>query len=210
MELLPKPHEELDLPRDLPKELESGEPHHSAPPPNQGHANESSEEHAGYPTTLLSWKAPGRPYKKRGKQYFMTVILLMIFIEVILFLFSQYALMAVVASFVFLAFSFVLVPPRDFHYRISTQGVTVEDHSYLWQELYDFYFKRREGVDILMIGTHAYFPGELSITLGDVDRDHVMKVMIPYLPYRESVAPTFYEKSADWLVKTFPLEKPRE
>jgi len=192
--------EQLDLPRELPKEIP---PHVTS---EQGH----HDEYNSLPQTLLSWKAPGRPYKKRGKQFFATSLLLTLLIEIILFLFSQYALMLVVASFVFLAFSFVLVPPRDFHYKISNQGITVEDHFYLWQELYDFYFKRREGIDILMVRTRALFPGELSITLGDMDKNHVLQVMLPYLPYREVVKPTFMEKSSDWLVKTFPLEKPQQ
>lgn len=197
MENTDKP--QVDLPKEFPKELPS---HTAGQNPTAGHT--------GLPQTLLSWKAPGRPYKKRGKQFFATSLLLTLLIEIILFLFSQYALMAVVASFVFLAFSFVLVPPRDFHYKISNQGITIEDHFYLWQELYDFYFKRREGIDILMVRTHALFPGELSITLGDMDKNHVLQVILPYLPYREVVMPTFMEKSADWLTKTFPLEKSQQ
>ncbi len=192
------PKQQLDLPRDLPKELPPGE--NPNPTPNSTY----------FPKTLLSWAAPGRPYKKRGKQFFATSLLLALLIEVILFLFGQYMLMLVVASLVFLSFSFVLVPPKDFHYKITSEGLMVEDHFYLWQELYDFFFKRREGVDILMVRTHAFIPGILSITLGSMDRQHVLQVMSPYLPYREVVRPTFMEKSADWLVKTFPLEKRAE
>ena len=51
--------------------------------------------------TILSWTAPGRPYKKRGKQFYLTAILIAFLIEVILFLFSEYTLMLVVASLVF-------------------------------------------------------------------------------------------------------------
>ena len=185
--------EQLDLPTDLPKELSAGE---------------FEEEFDTYPKTLLSWSAPGRPYRKRGKQFFATATLLVVLVEIILFLFSQYLLMLVVFSLLFLSFSLAIVPPRNFHYRISTEGVTVEDHSYLWQELYDFYFKRRDTVDVLIIRTRAIFPGELSITLESVDQNHVRQIMLPYLPYREVIKPTFVEKSANWMVKTFPLEKP--
>lgn len=114
--------------------------------------------------------------------------------------------MLVVVSLVFLSFSFVLVPPSDSEYRISSEGIRVGDHFYLWQELYDFYFKRREGVDVLHIRTMDFFPGELTLTLGNLDRDHVRQVLLPYLPYREYIKPTFMERSADWLSKTFPLE----
>ncbi len=156
--------------------------------------------------TLLAWTAPGRPFRKRTKQYYLTSLLIMLFVEVILFLFSQYMLMLVVLSLVFVAFALATIPPRDFHYRISTEGITVEDHFFLWQELYDFYFKKRNGIDVLHIRTHAFIPGELTITLGSIGEEHAKSVLLPFLPYREYIKPTFMDKSADWLSKNFPLE----
>lgn len=182
------------LPKDLPKEI----------PPSLDGPNPPAQ--AGEVKTLLSWSAPGRPFRKRGKQYFLTALLIALLVEIILFLFSQYLLMLVVASLLFVAFALATVPPKNFHYRLSSQGVTIEDHSYLWQELYDFYFKKREGIDILHIRTKTLLPGELTITLGDIDREHIKSALLPYLPFREVIRPTFMEKSADWLSKNFPLE----
>ncbi len=183
------PKEPLDLPQGLPKESEP-----------QAQTNQEVK-------TLLSWSAPGRPFRKRGKQYYLTTILIALLIEIILFLFSQYLLMLVVVSLVFVAFALNTVPPRNFHYRISSEGITLEDHFYLWQELYDFYFKKRESLDILHVRTKSFIPGELTITLGDIDREHAKSILLPYLPYREVIKPTFMEKSGDWLSKNFPLEK---
>lgn len=169
----------------------------------------STDPSQSYPAevkTLLSWMAPGRPFRKRGKQYYLTSLLIMLLVEVILFLFSQYLLMLVVASLVFVAFALATVPPRNFHYRISTEGVTIEDHFFLWQELYDFYFRKTEGIDVLHIRTHSFIPGELTLTLGDVDKEHVKRVLLPFLPYREVIKPTFMEKAGDFLSKNFPLE----
>jgi hypothetical protein len=185
------PKEPLDLP------AHAGIPDHV-------HVDEPSEV-----KTLLSWSAPGRPFKKRSKQYFLTAILITLLTEVILFLFSQYLLMLVVLSLLFVAFSLALVPPKDFHYRISSQGLMIEDHFYLWQELYDFYFKERNGLDILHVRTKAILPGELTITLGAMDREHVKQILVRYLPFREYIKPTFMEKSADWLSRNFPLEGTR-
>lgn len=156
--------------------------------------------------TLLSWSAPGRPFKKRTKQYYLTAILITLLTLIILFLFSQYLLMLVVLSLLFVAFALAIVPPKDFHYRISNQGITVEDHSYLWEELYDFYFKMRNNLEILHVRTRAFLPGELTITLGEIDREHVKGIIAKYLPFREYVKPTFMEKSGDWLARNFPLE----
>ncbi|MBI4096283.1 MAG: hypothetical protein HY425_01035 [Candidatus Levybacteria bacterium] len=199
-EFLPK--ENLDLPKeplDLPKEpLEL---------PKLDSAINAQTAHPHEVKTILEWSAPGRPFRKRGKQYYLTSLLIMLLIEIILFLFSQYMLMLVVLSLVFVAFALNTVAPSNFKYRISTEGITVEDHFFLWQELYDFYFKKREGVDVAHIRTHSFIPGELTLTLGTTDREHLKSALLPYLPYRELVRRTFMDKSADWLTKNFPLEK---
>lgn len=98
-----------------------------------------------------------------------------------------------------------MVPPKDFHYRISSEGIKIEDHFYIWSELYDFYFKKIDGVDILIVRTEG-LPGELKITLGSVTREHVRRILMQYLPFREYVKPTFVEKTADWLSRNFPLD----
>lgn len=182
------PKEPLDLPREplgLPRET--------------SHPNEIR--------TILEWTAPGRPFRKRSKQYYLTGLLIMLLVEIILFLFSQYLLMLVILSLVFVAFALVTIPPHDFHYRISSEGITIEDHFFLWQELYDFYFKKREGIDVAHIRTHAFIPGELTITLGQIGREQIKSSLLPYLPYREVIRKSFMEKSGDWLTKNFPLEK---
>lgn len=179
------PKDPPDLPKE-PKELPS--------PQNQVH-------------TLLSWTAPGRPFRKRKKEFYLSSLLIMFLVEIILFLFSEYVLMLVILSLVFVSFALVTVPPHDFHYRISSEGITIEDHFFLWQELYDFYFRQKDNLDILHIRTHVFIPGELTITLGDMPKEHVKSVLLPYLPFREYIKPTFMENAADWLSKNFPLER---
>lgn len=157
--------------------------------------------------TLVSWSAPGRPFRKKGKEFYISGLLIVFLVDVILFIFSEYLLMFVVIALYFFAVALAYVPPQNFHYRISTQGVKIEDHFYIWDELYDFYFKVIDGVEVLIVRTHSIIPGELKIPLGDVPLDHVRRVLVGYLPYREVVRPTFMEKSGDWLAKNFPLER---
>ncbi len=157
--------------------------------------------------TLLSWSAPGRPFRKKGRQFYLSMALVVLLLEVILFLFSQYELMLVLVALAFLSTVLSSIPPHNFHYKVTTEGVKVEDYFYIWSELYDFYFKKIDGVDVLIMRTQAFLPGELKISLGDIHRDHIRKLLVQYLPYREYVHPTFMEKSADWLSHNFPLEK---
>ncbi len=156
--------------------------------------------------TYLSWSAPGRPFTKKGRQFYATIILLMLLVEIILFLFSWYPLMVVVLALVFLSLVLYTIPPKDFHYKITSEGIRVEDHFYIWSEMYDFYFKEVDHSDTLIVRTEVLLPGELKLTLGSIPREHVRRILVNFLPYREYVKPTFVEQSADWLSKNFPLE----
>lgn len=159
--------------------------------------------------TLLSWTAPGRPFKKKGREFFVSLILISILIEIILFLFSQYELMLVILALVFLTIVIATVAPKNFHYKITNQGIKIEDLFYIWDELYDFYFKKMSGVETLILRTQS-LPGELHIPIEGHSQDHIRQMLIQFIPYREVVKPTFMEKGADWLTHTFPLEKIRE
>lgn len=159
--------------------------------------------------TLFSWEASGRPFKKRTKNYYMSSILLGFLLSIIALLFHQVILILVIASFLFVAFALNTIPPKDFHYKISTEGITIEDHFFLWQELYDFYFKKRfDTIEILHIRTRTFLPGEITLTLKDEDKEMVKAILLHFLPYRELITPTFIDKAADWLNKNFPLEEP--
>ena len=157
--------------------------------------------------TLLDWHAPGRPFRRRGKEFYLTSLLIMLLLEIILFLFSQYPLMLVVFSLTFVSFALVSIPPHDFHYKISTEGLQVEDHFYLWQELYDFYIKKQDNTEVVHVRTKAFLPGELMLTIGPLPKDTIKEALLPFLPFREYVKPTFIEKAGDWLSHNFPLEK---
>jgi len=174
---------------------------------NVNSAVEDDQSENGEIRTYLSWNAAGRPYKKHSAEYYINAFLITMAIEIILFLFSQYLLMALVISLAFLIFALAVVPPHKLYYRVSDQGVRVENHYFIWEELYDFYFTKNSGQDIIHIRTKAYLPGELTIILGDIPIQQVKTVLLNFLPFREYVNPTFTEKAGNWLEKNFPLER---
>lgn len=200
--LIEAPHEKL-----LPEHIASNQDSYT-PASEEFQEDQYIDEYDNYQLrTFLAWSAPGRPFQKRSKEYFLTILVIMLLLEVILFLFSQYLLMVLVVAFVFLTYALNTVVPHDFHYKITSQGVMVEDHFFIWEELYDFYFKRQNGSDVLIIGTKAWYPGELTIVLGDMHKFHIRDILLEFLPYREYIKPTFMEKAAGWLEKNFPLDR---
>ena len=182
-------------------------PKHKDNHPSQEHEHENLPDIHVH--TFLEWNAPGRPFIKHSKQYFLNALLITTALEIILFLFSEYALMMVALALVFLALALAWIPPRMFHYRITSEGVLVEDHFFIWEELYDFYIWDEHGEEVLHIGTKG-FPGEILLTLGhEMSVDKIKKVLLPYLPFREYVKPSFIDKAGSWLEHNFPLEKPQ-
>src|ERR1700733_262016 len=121
----------------------------SSSPAQENKTDFSSEEDYEDIKTFLSWHAAGRPYQKHSTEYYMNGFLITMAVEIILFLFSQYLLMALVLSLAFLAFALAVVPPHTFFYQISSEGIRIEDHYFIWDELYDFYFLKSHGQDVL-------------------------------------------------------------
>lgn len=156
--------------------------------------------------TLLSWHSPARPWKKRGKQFYILAFSIAAILAFILFLFSEYMLMVTTFALTFVALVLASTSPGNVFHRVSNQGVTIGEKMFLWKELYDFYFKKQFGEDVLHIRTQTLFPGEIVITLGPVTKEHVRDCLIHHLSFRESMERSFVEKSGDWLARTFPLE----
>jgi|GEM_PF-1154564 len=229
--LVSLPKEPLDLPReplDLPlpeKELSRGQVPGTSVTNSAQNSTESTEQNDDQESfvhnqttatgvqrndavkTLLSWHAPDRIHHKKGREYFINIILIILILEVLLFLFHQFTLMILLVTLGFLACSLAIMPPNILRYRISNQGIALDESFFLWKELYDFYFTQREGEDVLHIRTVEYYPGEIVLHLGQLHKDQLISTLLPFLPYRESVRKTFMEKSGDWLSRTFPLDK---
>ncbi len=74
--------------------------------PSLDEARDRQDRHDFDVQTLISWSAPGRPFTKKGRQFYLSVFLLLFFFEVILFLFGQYELMLVLVALTFLSLVF--------------------------------------------------------------------------------------------------------
>ncbi len=158
-------------------------------------------------TTFFAWDAPSRPWKKRTKAYYSSSILISFFIEIILFLFSQYIIMMTVAAFIFLIFILATVEPKNFHYRVTREGILIEDHFYIWEELYDFYIQQRFGRDVVYIHTRSILPGILLLVVNSGDLENVKELLTRHIAFREFIKPTITQMIGAWLTKLFPLEE---
>lgn len=157
--------------------------------------------------TLLEWRAPSRAYRKKDRSYYLTVAILVVLTSAIAFVFGEKLLIGVFLATAFLMYVLNFVPPEEVENKLSTQGVTIGDHFYHWQELDSFWFSQKEGHQILNILTNIRFPGVLMLLLDGVEEEEVKRICAKYLPFHEIAPKTLMDKWSEGLVKHFPLEK---
>lgn len=159
---------------------------------------------------LISWKAPSRPYRKKERSYYTTVALLIALISLIAFLWGERLLIGALLALGFLVYVLNFTPPGEIEYKVSTQGITIGDHFYHWEELDSFWFSEKEGSKILNVLTKFRFPGLLMVVMGDEPQDELKRVVARYLPFHEIAPKSTLEKWSESLQKNFPLENPNK
>lgn len=158
--------------------------------------------------TLLSWRAVSRPYRKKDRSYYTTVAIIIILVSLIAFLWGERLLIGALLALGFLVYVLNFTPPQDIDYKVSSQGVTIGDHFYHWEELDSFWFSEKDGSRILNILTRFRFPGLLMMVMGDTSEDELKVVVARYLPFHEIAPKSTLEKWSESLQKHFPLENP--
>lgn len=161
--------------------------------------------------TLLEWKSPSRPFKKRETEFFKTLGAILFLVSVVLLFFKEWFLIMAIGAFYFIVYVLSRFPPEDVEHKITTQGITTGGRVYLWGELSDFWFTKSFGQTVLNVDV---FPtgkfrlaGRLFILLGTEKEEKIKELLARYLPYREIPEKNWLDDASAWLAKKVPLEK---
>jgi len=159
--------------------------------------------------TLMTWKAPSRPHRKKNRSFYTTVAILIILIAMIALLAGERMLVAVLFALMFLVYVLNFIEPGEIDYKISTQGVTIDDHFYHWQEMDSFWFEKKDGYTVLHIFTQLKFPTMVMMVLAQTtEESEVKKIVARFLPFHEIPPKSTVEKWGEGLQKYFQLETP--
>lgn len=164
-------------------------------------AHERNEE-----KLLIEWIAPSRPYKKRDREFYTTIAIIVFLVSLILFFAGQFLFIAVVVSLAFVAYVLNTVPPEKIHNAITNFGIRTGDNLFYWEELGRFWFTTQHKTPIMHVETARAFPGVLVLLIEGVDQEEVKKVMLKYTVF-EKPKDTWLDNAAKWLQEKFPLEK---
>lgn len=147
---------------------------------------------------LFVWEGPERIFVPRNKRWFSNVALFVIILLVVTLFFKEFLLMGVILAILFVLYILATVPPLQVEHKITSQGITTHRHSYLWEELADFWFSHKYEYTLVNIDTYLRFPGRLTLVIDDKDKDELKELLAKYLPYREVTQEPWTDRLAEW------------
>ncbi|MBI2590959.1 MAG: hypothetical protein HYW33_03765 [Candidatus Blackburnbacteria bacterium] len=153
---------------------------------------------------LFSWHAYARPFKKRNREFFTTVLAVAFLLAVIFFTIGGVLPVVVIISLVFLVYVLSTIAPEQAEHKITTRGMVFAGKTYFWEELTRFWMAERFGSELLIVET-TRLPGRIEFVINLEDKEKVKEIMQEYLT-NEEAAPTFLDKAASWLSRRIPLE----
>jgi hypothetical protein len=214
-ELMP-PHTQttpIEMPTVIPEPIGISDPSHTQPTPphSTNTTNTAPIPESHLVQTLLSWRAPSRPHRKKDRSFYTTVAILIILIAMIALLAGERMLVAVLFALMFLVYVLNFIEPQEIDFKLSTQGVTIDEHFYHWQELDSFWFEKKDGFIVLHILTQLRFPSMLMLVLGpNTTEEEVKRTTARFLPFHEIAPKSMIDKWAQSLQRYFPLENPHK
>lgn len=154
---------------------------------------------------LVTWTAPARPFKRRNREFFITVIAMASVAGFVLFLIEGWLPVVLIISLVFLFYVMSTVEPENIQYKITTKGINVGGSTTTWDVMGRFWFAKRFDSELLVVET-ATLPGRLEVIVGSDVKEPIKKAVSDYLVHEE-VPPSYLDKAALWVSKRMPGNK---
>ena len=154
----------------------------------------------------FEWEAVERAYKKRDKDFWITVIAILVLVSVILFFVKEFFLIVALVSSLFLYYVLSTIPPQKTKYKITNRGVYFGENRYEWDLLSRFWFGKSLNNDMIHFETILRFPSQISLVINSEDKEKIKEIVVKKLPLIEE-SPNFVDKLTSKIVKMIPLEK---
>lgn len=148
---------------------------------------------------LVSWTAQARPFKRRDRRFYITLVATAGIVGLILFLVEGFMPVILIISLVFLYYVMSTVEPESIEYKITNKGIKIVGKKTDWEIMTRFWFTRRFDSELLVIET-VVLPGRLELVIDPELKQEIKKVLSNYL-IEEEAAPSFLDRAANWFSK---------
>lgn len=151
---------------------------------------------------LVSWRAPARPFKRRNREFYVTIIAISAIVGLILFLVEGFMPVILIISLVFLFYVLSTVEPEEIEYKVTNKGIKIADKTTEWAFIARFWFSRRFDNEILVLET-SNLAGRLEIVIGQDKKGEIRKHLQSYIS-EEKTSPSGLDRAANWFAKKLP------
>jgi len=151
---------------------------------------------------LFTWQAPARPFKRRNKDFWVTVIAIAVIFGLIIFVAEGVMPVILIISIVFLFYILSTVEPEIIEYKITNKGIKIVDRRTDMELLTRFWFTKRFNDEILVFET-INVPGRLELVVNSKDKENLRKVLSAHMP-EEEAPPSGIDRAANWMSRKLP------
>ncbi len=151
---------------------------------------------------LLVWSAPARPFKRRSRDFYITVIAMAAIVGLVLFFVDGFLPVILIVSLIFLFYVLSTVPPENIDYKITNRGIKIAGKRTDWQNMNRFWTTRRFDTELLVVETFS-LPGRLEIVISPELKGEIEKTLTKYLVHEEIPA-SVLDRSANWIARRLP------
>ena len=151
---------------------------------------------------LVTWNAPARPFKRRNREFYVTVFAIAALVALILFLVEGFMPVILIISLVFLFYVLNTVEPEIIEYKITNKGIKIAQKKIEWERVARFWFSRRFDNELLIVETFG-LPGRLEIVIDPGVKEEIKKQASKYV-IEEELPPSTLDKMANWFSKKLP------
>ncbi|MEK7525971.1 MAG: hypothetical protein AAB546_00645 [Patescibacteria group bacterium] len=151
---------------------------------------------------LHIWTAPARPFKRRNREFYVTIISIAAVTGLVLFLVDGFLPVMLIISLVFLFYVLSTVEPENIQYKVTTLGIKIAEKLTPWEAMRRFWFTKRFDSELLVIETYT-LPGRLELVINSAEKPQLEQELKKYLVLEEAPA-SFLDKSSNWFAKKLP------
>lgn len=151
---------------------------------------------------LLSWRSKSRPFKRRSRDFYVTLVSIAVLLGLLLFIIEGFLPVLLIGALVFLFWVLSTVEPDEINYTITNLGIHVGEKRIFWEELGRFWITNRFGHKLLVLET-AHILGRMEIVVDNELAPKIVDILSDYL-INEEVPPGAFDKAANWASKRLP------
>jgi len=162
------------------------------------------------PQVVYAWKAPLRPYKKRGGVILRFYLALALLLSLIVFFLGDRILLIPIWALLFLFYVLTITPPPEVENKITRFGIETTGITLRWESLSHFYFGKRFGFTVLtLVGQPPYYYHVYLVLKSEEMKQELIHLLSDHLIYQEKPQKTFIDKTVDWFSNLIPEEEDR-